>query len=187
MRILISAGEASGEFYGAELMQALRQQMSQTEPQQDIEFFGVGGEQMRAAGCDLLVDAREITEVGIVEVIKHIPTIYRRFRQVVREAERRRPDAAVLIDFPDFNLRLARELHKRGVPVIYYVSPQLWAWKQRRIERVRKYVRQMLVIFPFEERFYRERGIDREVRWPSAGRSAVPARNARRVCQRIQA
>jgi lipid-A-disaccharide synthase len=159
VRILISAGEASGEFYGAELMQALRQQISQTEPQTEIEFFGVGGEQMRAADCDLLVDAREIAEVGIVEVIKHIPTIYRRFRQVVREAERRRPDAAVLIDFPDFNLRLARELHQRGVPVIYYVSPQLWAWKQRRIERVRKYVRQMLVIFPFEERFYRKRGI----------------------------
>ncbi|MGB8887606.1 MAG: lipid-A-disaccharide synthase [Candidatus Korobacteraceae bacterium] len=159
MRILISAGEASGEFYGAELMQALRRQLSQTEPNTDIEFFGVGGDLMRAAGCDLLVDAREITEVGIVEVVKHIPTIYRRFRQVVRAAERRRPDAAVLIDFPDFNLRLARELHQRGVPVIYYVSPQLWAWKQRRIERVRKHVRQMLVIFPFEEKFYRERGI----------------------------
>ncbi len=115
---------------------------------------------MRAAGCDLLVDARDIAEVGIVEVIKHIPRIYRRFREVVRETERRRPDAAVLIDFPDFNLRLARELHKREVPVIYYVSPQLWAWKQSRIERVRKYVRKMLVIFPFEERFYRERGIE---------------------------
>ena len=115
---------------------------------------------MRAAGCELLADASEIAEVGIVEVVKHIPTIYRRFRQVVSEAERRRPDAAVLIDFPDFNLRLAREMHKRGVPVIYYVSPQLWAWKQGRIEAVRKYVRKMLVIFPFEERFYRERGID---------------------------
>ena len=117
---------------------------------------------MRKAGCELLVDAREIAEVGIVEVVKHIPTIYRRFREVVREAEQRRPDAAVLIDFPDFNLRLARELHKRGVPVIYYVSPQLWAWKQGRIEAVRKYVRKMLVIFPFEEKFYRERGIAAE-------------------------
>jgi lipid-A-disaccharide synthase len=159
VRILISAGEASGEFYGAELMQALRQQVSENGPNPAIDFFGVGGQQMRTAGCDLLVDAREIAEVGIIEVIKHIPNIYRRFRQVVREAERHRPDVAVLIDFPDFNLRLARELHQRGVPVIYYVSPQLWAWKQRRIEQVRKYVREMLVIFPFEERFYRERGI----------------------------
>ncbi len=160
MRILISAGEASGEFYGAELIKALRKLVSEREPNAEIEFFGVGGEQMRAAGCELLVDAREIAEVGIIEVVKHIPTIYRRFRQVVREAERRRPDAAVLIDFPDFNLRLAREMHKRGVPVIYYVSPQLWAWKQGRIERVRKYVDKMLVIFPFEEKFYRERGIE---------------------------
>jgi len=156
VRILISAGEASGEFYGAELIKALRQQV----PERDIEFFGVGGEQMRAAGCELLVDAREIAEVGIVEVVKHIPNIYRRFREVVREAERRKPDAAVLIDFPDFNLRLAREMHKRGVPVIYYVSPQLWAWKQGRIELVRKYVRKMLVIFPFEVAFYREHGIE---------------------------
>ena len=140
-------------------MEALRRQLAQQNPAPEVEFFGVGGDQMRAAGCDLLVDAREIAEVGIVEVVKHIPLIYRRFREVVREAKRRRPDAAVLIDFPDFNLRLARALHKLGVPVIYYVSPQLWAWKQGRIERVRKYVRKMLVIFPFEERFYRERGI----------------------------
>ena len=172
MRILISAGEASGEFYGAELIAALRRQSlhpgegktdssggSRTSGNPAIEFFGVGGESMREAGCELLVDAREIAEVGIVEVVKHIPNIYRRFREVVTEAAIRRPDAAVLIDFPDFNLRLARELHQRGIPVIYYVSPQLWAWKQRRIERVRKYVDQMLVIFPFEERFYRERGI----------------------------
>ncbi len=162
MRILISAGEASGEFYGAELIHALRRQISENQGEAAIEFFGVGGERMRDAGCELLVDAKEIAEVGIVEVVKHIPTIYQRFRGVVREAEWRRPDAAVLIDFPDFNLRLARELHRRGVPVIYYVSPQLWAWKQRRIERVRKYVREMLVIFPFEEKFYRERGIAAE-------------------------
>jgi lipid-A-disaccharide synthase len=159
VRILISAGEASGEFYGAELMQALRRQLAECSPASSLEFFGVGGDLMRDAGCELLADAREIAEVGIVEVVKHIPRIYRRFREVVSEARDRRPDAAVLIDFPDFNLRLARELHQLNVPVIYYVSPQLWAWKQRRIERVRKYVREMLVIFPFEERFYRERGI----------------------------
>ena len=177
MRILISAGEASGEFYGAELIHALRRQlhpndrksgarwgprMPESSDDTAIDFFGVGGDRMREAGCELLVDAREIAEVGIVEVVKHIPNIYRRFREVVREAEKRRPDAAVLIDFPDFNLRLARELHRRGVPVIYYVSPQLWAWKQRRIERVRQYVDRMLVIFPFEEKFYRERGIAAE-------------------------
>ena len=142
-------------------MQALRRQLSQCSNEQ-VEFFGVGGDRMLEAGCELLADAREIAEVGIVEVVQRIPRIYRRFREVVSAARDRRPDAAVLIDFPDFNLRLARELHKLDVPVIYYVSPQLWAWKQGRIERVRKYVREMLVIFPFEEKFYRDRGIAAE-------------------------
>ena len=158
VQILISSGEASGEFYGAELMKALRQRL----PGEALRFFGVGGDRMRAEGCELLADAKELAEVGIVEVVERIPHIYRRFREVVRETGRRRPDVAVMIDFPDFNLRLARECHKLGVPVVYYVSPQLWAWKQRRIERVRKYVSKMLVIFPFEETFYRERGIAAE-------------------------
>lgn len=162
VQVLISAGEASGEFYGAELMSALRRQLSQCESKEPVEFFGVGGERMRDAGCELLADAREIAEVGIVEVVQKIPRIYRRFREVVSEARDRRPDVAVLIDFPDFNLRLARELHGFHVPVIYYVSPQLWAWKQGRIKRVRKYVREMLVIFPFEEKFYRDRGVAAE-------------------------
>src|SRR4051812_48993299 len=143
-------------------MQALRRQLLQCSPSSSLEVFGVGGDLMRGAGCELLADAREIAEVGIVEVIQRIPRIYRRFREVVSAARDRRPDAAVLIDFPDFNLRLARELHQLNIPVIYYVSPQLWAWKQGRIERVRKFVRQMLVIFPFEEKFYRERGIAAE-------------------------
>src|SRR5271157_5552419 len=117
---------------------------------------------MQRAGCDLVVNASEVTVVGLAEVVEHLPRIFRLFHKVVAEAERRKPDAAVLIDFPDFNFRLARELHKRGIPVIYYVSPQLWAWRQSRIELVRKYVRKMLVIFPFEEKFYRERGIGAE-------------------------
>ena len=160
VRLLISAGEASGELYGAKLMEALRQ-LARPEGLA-LEFFGVGGQQMQQSGCDLVVNANEIAVVGLVEVVEHLPRIFRLFHKVVDEAERRKPDAAVLIDFPDFNFRLARELHKRGIPVIYYVSPQLWAWRQSRIELVRKYVRKMLVIFPFEEKFYRERGIEAE-------------------------
>src|SRR5262249_1558298 len=155
-RVLVSAGEASGEFYGAELMQALRRQLSQCASNERVEFFGVGGDRMREAGCELLADAREIAGVGNVEGVQRIPRIYLPVCEVGSIAGERHPDAAVLIDFPDFNLRLARELHRLHVPVIYYVSPQLWAWKQGRIERVRKYVREMLVIFPFEEKFYRE-------------------------------
>ena len=160
MRILISAGEASGELYGAKLIGALRKLVAPLD--QAPEFFGVGGQQMRQAGCELVVNASEIAVVGLAEVVEHLPRVFRLFHKVVAEAERRRPDAAVLIDFPDFNFRLARELHRRGIPVIYYVSPQLWAWRQSRIVLVRKYVRKMLVIFPFEEKFYRERGIAAE-------------------------
>lgn len=162
MRILISAGEASGELYGAKLMDALRQEAARRRLPSELEFFGVGGDTMQSAGCDLIVHAGDIAVVGLAEVVEHLPRIYKLFRRVVAEAERRKPDVAVLIDFPDFNFRLARQLHERGIPVIYYVSPQLWAWRQSRIRLVRKYVRKMLVIFPFEEPFYREQGIKAE-------------------------
>jgi lipid-A-disaccharide synthase len=128
----------------------------------DTGFFGVGGERMRAAGCDTVVDSGKIAAVGITEVVKHIATIYREFFRAVATARTRRPDVAVLIDFPDFNLRLAEKLHRLGVPVVYFVSPQLWAWKQRRIWRVKNFVERMLVIFPFEQDYYRQRGVAAE-------------------------
>lgn len=161
MRVLISAGEASGEMYGAGLMEALRR-IANSRRTAQVEFFGLGGERMRKAGCEIVVDAKEVAVVGIVEVVSHLPSIYGRFRRLVREAERRKPDVAILIDFPDFNLRLAKELHRLGIPVVYYVSPQLWAWRPHRVELVKKYVRKMLVIFPFEEQWYRERGVEVE-------------------------
>ncbi len=161
MRVLISAGEASGEMYGAGLMEALRG-IANSRGMGPVEFFGLGGERMRQAGCEIVVDAKEVAVVGIFEVVSHLPSIYGRFRRLVREAERRKPDVAVLIDFPDFNLRLAKELHRLKIPVVYYVSPQLWAWRPHRVELVKKYVRKMLVIFPFEEQWYRERGVEVE-------------------------
>ena len=157
IQILISAGEASGENYGAMLMAELRKLAGR-----DIQFFGVGGEKMRAAGFETIVDSGKVAAVGITEVIKHVATIYREFFRMVAVARERKPDAAVLIDFPDFNLRLASKLHEMGVPVVYFVSPQLWAWKQRRIWRVKKFVDRMLVIFPFEQDYYRERGVNAE-------------------------
>ena len=152
--VLISAGEASGETYGAMLISELKKRLGN-----DARFFGVGGEQMRAAGCEIIVDSGKVAAVGITEVVKHVATIYREFFRMVSVARARRPDVAVLIDFPDFNLRLAQKLHAIGVPVTYFVSPQLWAWKQRRIWRVKKFVDRMLVIFPFEQDYYRERGV----------------------------
>jgi len=128
----------------------------------ETRFFGVGGEKMRAAGCETIVDSAKVAAVGITEVVKHVATIYREFFRMVAVARTRRPDVAVLIDFPDFNLRLAAKLHRMGVPVVYFVSPQLWAWKQRRIWRVKKFVDRMLVIFPFEQDYYRQRGVAAE-------------------------
>jgi lipid-A-disaccharide synthase len=156
MRFLISAGEASGEYYGAGLVDALVRRAPGSE------FFGVGGQRMREKGFETIVDAHQISVVGLAEVVSHLPMIRREFKRLVREAEKRKPDAAILIDFPDFNLRLAKELHHLGIPVIYYVSPQLWAWRQGRIRQIRHYVRKMLVIFPFEEQFYCERGVEAE-------------------------
>ncbi len=156
MRFLISAGEASGELYGAQLMEALRRRLP------SAEFFGVGGERMRTAGCDTVVDAARLSVVGISEIVSHLPRIYGDFRKLLRAAEERRPDAAIVIDSPAFNFRVAREMHRRGVPVIYYVCPQLWAWRERRVERFHKWVKKALVIFPFEEQWYRERGVDAE-------------------------
>ena len=156
-RILISAGEASGEMYGAALLGALRK-LSPAP----VEAFGLGGEQMRAAGCDTVVDAKDVAVVGIAEVVTHLPRIYREFHNLLREADRRKPDVAVLIDFPDFHFRLAKALHARGIPVVYYVSPQLWAWRRGRIKLVQRYVNKMLVIFPFEEQFYRDHGVAAE-------------------------
>ena len=126
----------------------------------DLEFFGVGGEKMRAAGCDTVVDAKDLAVVGITEILNHLPKIWRLFRHLIDEADRRKPDLAIVIDSPAFNWRVAREMKKRRVPVVYYVCPQFWAWRQGRVKLLRKYVDRALVIFPFEEKFYRDRGVN---------------------------
>ena len=158
--IFISAGEASGEQYGALLASALSRKSAPKAER--TEFFGMGGPRMEAAGVELIVRSEDIAVMGLTEVVHHLPRIYREFQKLKRAIRKRRPDVAVLIDLPDIHFRLAREFHRLGIPVIYFVSPQLWAWKQHRIRLVRKYVRRMLVIFPFEEPFYRERGVQAE-------------------------
>lgn len=140
--------------YGAQLIEALRR----CNPQ--LEFFGVGGDRMRAAGCDTVVDAKDLSVVGITEILSHLPKIYGLFHHLIKEADRRRPDLAIVIDSPAFNWRVARQMKKRGIPVVYYVAPQFWAWRQGRVRLIRNYVDKALVIFPFEEKFYRDRGVD---------------------------
>jgi lipid-A-disaccharide synthase len=156
MRLLISAGEASGEMYGARLIEALRRRVPA------LETLGAGGNRMQAAGCDLVVQSRELAVVGITEILPRLPKIYAEFRKLLRAADERKPDAAVLIDSPAFHFKVARALHRRGIPVIYYVAPQLWAWRSGRVRLVRRYFKKTLVIFPFEEHWYRERGVDAE-------------------------
>ena len=122
----------------------------------------MGGPRMAAAGVDIVVRSEDMAVMGFTEIVRHLPRIYAGFRKLKRVLRERRPTVAVLIDFPEIHFRLAKELHRLGIPVIYFVSPQLWAWKQHRIRLVRQFVKRMLVIFPFEESFYRERGIEAE-------------------------
>jgi lipid-A-disaccharide synthase len=172
VRILISAGEASGEMYGAQLMDALRRRAGQSGaavPNQSaspcralspLEFFGVGGDRMRAAGCDTVVDARDLAVVGITEILSRLPKILGLYRHLIAEADKRKPNLAIVIDSPAFNWRVARQMKKRGIPTVYYVAPQFWAWRQGRVRLLRDYIDKALVIFPFEEQFYRARGVD---------------------------
>ncbi len=120
----------------------------------------MGGDRMRAAGCDTVVDAKDLAVVGISEILGHLPKIWGLFHKLIAEADKRKPDLAIVIDSPAFNWRVARQMHKRGIPVVYYVCAQFWAWRQGRVRLLRKYVDKALVIFPFEEKFYRDRGVD---------------------------
>jgi lipid-A-disaccharide synthase len=149
-RLLLSCGEPSGDLYGAELVRELRE----TVP--GLEVAGLGGDRLQAEGAHLLAHVRDLAVVGLLEVVSHLRFFRRVFQAVLGEAEARRPDVAVLVDYPDFNLRLAKALKRRGIPVVYYVSPQVWAWRKGRVKGIRESVARMLVIFPFEEQLYRE-------------------------------
>jgi lipid-A-disaccharide synthase len=165
-RLMIVAGEASGEKHGAALIRAL----TRINPGMKLEIFGSGGEEMRAAGAETLVDARDVAIIGLPEITLALRRLYRAYRTLLAAARARRPDAVVLIDWPDFNLRLARRLHHEGFKVVYYISPQVWAWRRWRVRAIRRSVDRMLVILPFEEKFYKDAGVEVEyVGHPLAG------------------
>src|SRR5579863_8448325 len=157
LTLFISAGEASGEAYGAMILMELKKRLGAAECQ--ASFIGMGGQRMVEAGLDRIVRAEDMAVMGITEVVRHLPRIYREFRRLKQSIRTRRPALAILIDFPDIHFKLAEEFHRLGIPVLFFVSPQLWAWKKHRIKLVQRYVDRMLVIFPFEEPFYRERGV----------------------------
>jgi lipid-A-disaccharide synthase len=147
--LLVVAGEASGDLHGARLVSELRRLVP------GLVTFGLGGDELQAAGLEPVAHSSEVSVVGITEVLRVLPRIKQVFAALLREVDRRRPDAAVLIDFPDFNLRLARELERRGLRIVYYISPQVWAWRKGRVRTIAKLVDRMLVLFPFEVDFYR--------------------------------
>ena len=160
LTIFLSAGEASGEQYGAWLIEALRGQLQAVG--RTSTFFGMGGPRMASAGLERIAQAEDMAVMGITEVVLHLPRIYSGFQALKRSIRQRRPSLAILIDFPDINFKLAAELKRLGIPVIFFVSPQLWAWKRHRIKLVQKFIDKMLVIFPFEEAYYREHGVKAE-------------------------
>jgi lipid-A-disaccharide synthase len=142
--LLVIAGEDSGDMHAADVIRALKSRVPQ------LTVWGIGGDKLRAEGMELLRDTREMDVLGIVEVLKRYPFFKRTFNEVLAQAEARRPDAALLVDYPGFNLRLARELKKRGVKVLYYVCPQVWAWNRGRIPKMAEIIDRLMVIFPFE-------------------------------------
>lgn len=153
LTVMISAGEASGDRLGAGLARSL----FRLRP--DVRIVGMGGDEMESAGVRLVQHASEVAVVGFVEVIRHLPTIRRAMARLVAAMRHERPDVLVPIDFPDFNLRLAARAAVEAVPVVYYVSPQVWAWRRGRVRAMRKVLRRMLVLFPFESAFYEGEGV----------------------------
>ena len=153
--ILVSAGETSGDRYGAGLVPEIRELLGER-----VRFFGVGGRGMAAAGVDLVADFTARSVVASVGFVPHVASIYQAYRKLMRMIRRQRPSLAILIDAPTFNLFLAKRLNSLGINVVYFVSPQIWAWGRGRIKRIRACVRKMIVIFPFEEELYRKEGVD---------------------------
>jgi len=151
--VLLIAGENSGDKYGAGLVRAFK------SSQPEVDFFGIGGPGLVEAGLESLHPMDALSTVGLVEVVSRLPRLFSILRSVVRAAASRRPAAAVLIDAPDFNLRLAPRLRRLGIPVLYYVSPTVWAWRAGRLKTIKRNVRKMLLIFPFEREIYERAGI----------------------------
>lgn len=152
-QIFICAGETSAEKYGA----ALIREFQKVNPQ--ARFFGLGGEKMTAAGLEALYSLQELNLVGLLEVVRHLPRLLKLQSHLKKEIIRRQPQAAVLIDSPDFNLRLACYLRRQGIPVLYYVSPTIWAWRKNRLKKIKACISKMLLIFPFEQKIYEQENI----------------------------
>jgi lipid-A-disaccharide synthase len=156
-KIMLVAGEVSGDLHGAHLVEAIHQ----IDP--EVQFFGVGGEGLKRRGMKLLYPAHSLSVVGLTEVFIKLRSIFEALRQLKKSLDQEKPDLVILIDFPDFNLRLAKMAHRRGIPILYYISPQIWAWRPKRIKLIAQRVKKMIVLFPFEVPLYEAAGVD--VKW----------------------
>jgi len=177
---MIVAGEASGDDHAAPVVRALLARCP------EAKIFGMGGSKLRAAGVETIVDSEKHASVmGATEIIGSLGGILKAFKQLQREAEIRKPTVAIMLDFPDFNMRLAKKLHRQGVKVMYFLAPQIWAWRHGRIKTIKKYFKKVANIFPFEETYYRARGMDAEyVGHPFLDR-ALPTETKNAFCERV--
>ncbi len=156
VKLLISAAETSSDAHGAELIDALKKELS---PDQALDVFGVGGPKLQAQGVRIVVDAKNLLVMGFGEIFFHLPRIFRSLRAITNAAIAERPDLAIVIDYPDFHFILAKRLQKLGIPVVYYIPPKVWAWRKHRVHQLKKYFIQILSILPFEVEFYKSHGI----------------------------
>lgn len=154
--VLIIAGEASGDLHGAALIRELKKLDS------ELNFYGIGGNKMKSSGIDLIYHSDRMSFLGFVEVVKHLPFISKVQKELLEEVRLRNTKSAILIDYPGFNISIAKKLKKLGVEIYYYISPQVWAWGKGRVKKIKKLVRKMFVVFPFEENFYKEKGVEAE-------------------------
>ena len=181
--LLIITGEDSGALYGGNLAREIKK----LSP--DINISGVGGKQMRSAGVDIFCDVSEISVVGFWEVIEKLGLIRRLYKQIIEKFDSGNVKGVVLIDYPGFNLKIAKAAKERGIPVFYYISPQVWAWRKRRVKTIKKYVDKMMVILPFEKEFYQREGVDVEfVGHPlleviASNSEAISSSNKKEICQ----
>lgn len=174
--LLLSAGEASGDMYAAQLATALAKRAN-------VQIFGMGGPQMRAAGVELIMDYDEVSVVGITEIMKHLPSLLKAMEKIVTESEQRKPALAILTDFPGFHLRLARKLKPRGIRNVYYICPQFWAWRPWRANLIRRRFEKALCIFPFEKEFFSHAGIPTEwIGHPLVGNVAA-TKTRKQLCE----
>ncbi len=179
MRVLISAGEASGDLYASRVVEILRARNP------EAEFFGCAGPRMQSAGVRPIIDMRSIAVVGLVEVLRHIPRILGQFRKLAGAILTERPEIAILTDAPDFHLPLARRLRRQGVPVVYLIAPQAWAWRQGRVRAMRATLRRLLCIFPFEQEFFESRGVPTTYIGHPLGRLIQPSMDRAAFCAKL--